>query len=212
MQPCSSASKCARVALGEDLPARACGRRSRRLGCRPTSHSYRPCSATRASGGAATSGAVRRRLPPAAAARRRWRGGRASAGVDHDRSSIRLAISTATRAASRPFSSARAQAWASFSTVRIALAIGSWWSSDDAGDAGAAFVGDQFEVVGLAADDAAERDQRVEVVAVGQRLQRDAAISSAPGTLTCLMCLAATPSACSSAQAGARRAGRSVRR
>ena len=46
----------------------------------------------------------------------------------HDRSSSRLAISMATRAASRPLSSARAQAWASFSTVRMALAIGMRWS------------------------------------------------------------------------------------
>ena len=44
----------------------------------------------------------------------------------HARVSSKLAISTATRAASRPFSSARAQAWASFSTVRMALAIGRW--------------------------------------------------------------------------------------
>ena len=47
----------------------------------------------------------------------------------HEMSSIRFAISTATRAASRPLSSTRASAWASFSTVRIALAIGSRWSS-----------------------------------------------------------------------------------
>ena len=52
-------------------------------------------------------------------------------------------------------------AWASFSTVRMALAIGRLVVQRDAGDAGAAFVGHQFEVVGLAADDAAQGDQRV---------------------------------------------------
>ncbi len=41
----------------------------------------------------------------------------------------RLAISTATRAASWPFSAWRACAWARFSVVKIALAIGSWYSS-----------------------------------------------------------------------------------
>ena len=44
--------------------------------------------------------------------------------VAHSSSSSRLAISTATRAASRLFSSTRASAWAWFSTVRMALATG----------------------------------------------------------------------------------------
>ena len=42
--------------------------------------------------------------------------------VVHSKSSSKLAISTATRAASRLFSTTRATAWASFSTVRMALA------------------------------------------------------------------------------------------
>ena len=37
----------------------------------------------------------------------------------------------------------------------------------------AGFVRDQLEVIGLAADDAAQRNQRVIAVALGQRLQRD---------------------------------------
>ena len=58
-----------------------------------------------------------------------WLGGRLGLGRCHDNSSIKLAISMATRAASRPLSSTRAQAWASFSTVRTAFAMGTWWSS-----------------------------------------------------------------------------------
>jgi hypothetical protein len=42
----------------------------------------------------------------------------------------------------------------------------------DPRDACAALVGDELEVVGLAADDAAQRHQRVEVVALGQGVQR----------------------------------------
>jgi hypothetical protein len=78
--------------------------------------------------------ALQRGLARAPASRGRTLAGRFGAllcrSFSHERSSIRLAISTATRAASRPFSSARAQAWASFSTVRMALAIGIWWSSE----------------------------------------------------------------------------------
>jgi hypothetical protein len=72
------------------------------------------------------------RAPARRPGRRLARGGRllGGNGFAHPISSSRLAISTATRAASVPFSSARAQAWASFSTVRMALAIGIWWSSD----------------------------------------------------------------------------------
>ena len=36
----------------------------------------------------------------------------------------------------------------------------------------AAFVGDQLEMVGFAANDAAQRDECVELIALGQRLQR----------------------------------------
>jgi len=50
-------------------------------------------------------------------------------GVGHERSSSKLAISTATRAASRPLSTARARAWSMFSTVKMAFATGSSWSS-----------------------------------------------------------------------------------
>jgi len=52
-------------------------------------------------------------------------------------------------------------------------------------------------VVGLAADDAAQRHQRVVAAALGERLQRTGT-SSAPGTCTWWMSLAATPSASSS--------------
>ena len=110
------------------LPARACGRRSRRRRRRrhqPFVQALQRDFARAAAG----------RLAPRPCLRGAGAGLAAACGglrsvVGHDRSSIRLAISTATRAASRPLSSARAQACASFSTVRMALAIGSWWSSD----------------------------------------------------------------------------------
>ena len=47
-------------------------------------------------------------------------------GIGHCNSAIRFAISTATRAASRPFSTCRACACATFSVVRMALTTGNW--------------------------------------------------------------------------------------
>ena len=81
--------------------------------------------------GTPTPAAVAAALPPAGArfpARGRLGGGPARF-VAHDQWSSRFAISTATRAASRPLSAARASAWASFSQVSTALAIGTLWSS-----------------------------------------------------------------------------------
>ena len=49
----------------------------------------------------------------------------------------------------------------------------------DARHRGAALVRDELEVVGLAAHDAAERDQRVPVVGLGERLQRQADLERA---------------------------------
>ena len=42
-----------------------------------------------------------------------------------------------------------------------------------------ALVGDELEVIGLAADDAADRDQRVVVVGVGERVQGGADLERA---------------------------------
>jgi hypothetical protein len=81
----------------------------------PSSHSYRPCSAASRERRRAEGGAVAGRARLLLRGRGRF---------GHVRSSSRLAISMATRAASRPLSSTRAQACASFSTVRMALAIG----------------------------------------------------------------------------------------
>jgi hypothetical protein len=67
------------------------------------------------------------------------------------------------------------------------------WSRPTRVTSGAALVGDQLEVVGLAADDAADRDQRVVLVLVGQGSSTPTPISSAPGTVTCVMSVAATP-------------------
>src|SRR5439155_15265742 len=75
---------------------------------------------------------LQRELARLAPRRFRRRAARAGAGAldarrlfvrAHDSSSSRLAISTATRAASRPFSSARACACAVVSQVRMALAM-----------------------------------------------------------------------------------------
>ena len=64
----------------------------------------------------------------ASAVRRRWAGGGLGhGGLDHQpMRSSRLVISTATCAASRPFSSCRAWAWARFSVVKIAFTTGTW--------------------------------------------------------------------------------------
>ena len=51
--------------------------------------------------------------------RQRWHTG-------HDNDFISKAISTATRAASRPLSVCLAMAWSSLSVVRMALAMGNW--------------------------------------------------------------------------------------
>ena len=74
--------------------------------------------------------AAPRRLGAGAPARRAWAGVEAvaSASARSRSSSRRWAISTATRAASRPLSATRAQAWASFSNVRTALAMAPWSS------------------------------------------------------------------------------------
>jgi len=62
----------------------------------------------------------------------RWHAAVGFGGLGHGQPicSSTWAISTATTAASRPLSVWRARACASFSTVRMALAIGIWWSSD----------------------------------------------------------------------------------
>ena len=116
--------------------------------------------------------------------------------VGHDEvASSRLAISTTTRAASRPFSVWRATACSRFSVVRITLAIGQLVVQRHAGHAGGRLVGHQLEVVGLAADDAAQRHQRVVAALLGHRLQRhrDSPARRAPARGRCPA--AATPSA-----------------
>ena len=165
MQPCSSASKCAASHLSKPSCSRmwASITPARR---REISHSYRPCSAnSRERRRADWAGACRRALAPGRVffgGRRRLTRGLPAGWPSRPPRARRRG--PCPRRGPRPGPRSRRSGWRWRSAI--------WWSSDDARDAGAALVGDQLEVVGLAADDAAERDQRVEVVAVGQRLQR----------------------------------------
>ena len=67
----------------------------------------------------------------------------------------------------------RASACSSVSLVRMPLPIGMPNSSATLGNAARRLVGDDLEVVGLAADHRAERDQRVEVAGLREPLQRE---------------------------------------
>ena len=59
------------------------------------------------------------------------------------------------------------------------MAIGEAVVERDARHRARALVGDELEVIGLAADDAADRDQRVVLVVVGEGVEGDADLERA---------------------------------
>ncbi len=103
------------------------------------------------------------------------------------------------RAQSRPLSDARSSACSSVSVVSTPLAIGMPVSSDYTADGRGAFIADDFEMIGFAAYDRAQRDQRVEFAGLAI-CASVTPISSAPGTVTTMMSRSSTPSLPSSSR------------